>query len=201
LRLVGATWRVERIGLANHDAVFRSGGRCIFALWHARLLAGTYTHRDRGIVALISRHRDGELVARAVEQLGYATARGSSTRGGEEGVLEMVSWAERGRSLTITPDGPRGPAERLKPGLVWLASRTGLPVLPVGAAARSEWRLRSWDGFRVPRPFARLIIAYGAPITVPPELDRDQIETWRAEIERAITKVTQEADARSAATA
>jgi lysophospholipid acyltransferase (LPLAT)-like uncharacterized protein len=76
---------------------------------------------------LISQHRDGELIARIAERLGYATGRGSSTRGGEEGARDMLRLAEEGRVLAITPDGPRGPAEKVKPGLVFLASRTGLP--------------------------------------------------------------------------
>ena len=194
LRLLGATWRVERVGLAHHDAVSTGGAHCIFSLWHSRLLSLTLLHRDRGIAALISRHRDGELVTRVVERLGYETARGSSTRGGEEGLLEMIGWTERGRSLAFTPDGPRGPAERVKPGLAYLASRSGAPILPVAAAARPEWRLRSWDGFRVPRPFARVVVAYGTPIRVPPDMSRDALEGWRAEIERAIADATRVAD-------
>jgi len=194
LRLVGSTWRVERVGTEYHDAVSTNGANCIFALWHSRLLALVYTHRDRDVAALVSRHRDGELITRIVEGLGYTAGRGSSTRGGEEGALEMMSWAERGHSLAITPDGPRGPAERVKPGLVYMASRTGVPILPVAAGARPEWRLRSWDGFRVPGPFARVRVAYGVPIRVPPELDREQLETWRVQVERAIVAVTQVAD-------
>ena len=197
LRTLGSTWRVERVGQAEHDARSSGGAHCIFALWHSRLLPLTYFHRDRGIAALISRHRDGELVTRVVERLGYETARGSSTRGGEEGLLEMIGWTERGRSLAFTPDGPRGPAERVKPGLAYLASRTGVPILPVAAAARSEWRLRSWDGFRVPKPFSRLVVAYGTAIQVPPGLDRDALESWRAEIERRIAAATRVADERA----
>ena len=86
---------------------------------------------------------------------------------------------EQGRSLTITPDGPRGPREVVKPGLVRLASLTGLPVLPVASASRRPWVLRSWDGFRVPRPFAVVWISYGEPVQVPPGLDEAGIEVWR----------------------
>jgi lysophospholipid acyltransferase (LPLAT)-like uncharacterized protein len=194
VRLLGLTWRIERIGIAEHDAVLARGGRCIYALWHARLLPLVFTHRGRGAAVLVSRHRDGELITRIIERLGYVAARGSSTRGGEEGLREMIEWAERKRLLAITPDGPRGPAERVKPGLVYLASRTGFPILPVAAASRRCWRLRSWDGFRVPKPFARVIVAYGAPIPVAADLDRDALERLRLVVEAEIARLTARLD-------
>ena len=199
LRLLGASWRITRIGFAEYDAALAKGERCIFALWHARLLSLVYTHRGRGVAVLVSRHRDGELITRMIEKLGYVAARGSSTRGGEEGLRDMLEWAGRGRLLAITPDGPRGPAERVKPGLVFLASRTGYPIVPVASASRSAWRLRSWDGFRVPKPFARVLVAYGPPIPVPPDLDRDALERTRLAVETAIAELTASLDARLAA--
>ena len=96
--------------------------------------------------------------------------------------------------LAITPDGPRGPAEHVKPGLVYLASRTGYPVLPLAAAASSAWTFDSWDRFRVPKPFARLVVVYGPTIAVPPRLAEEQIEVWRVRIEGAIRDVADEAD-------
>lgn len=196
---LGTTWRVARTRVHEQEARLARGERCIFALWHSRLLPLTFTHRRRSIAVLISRHRDGELIARIIHRLGFRSARGSSTRGGEEGIREMLRHAEQGRLLAITPDGPRGPAERVKPGLVYLASRTGFPVLPVAAAASSEWTLASWDRFRVPRPFARVVVAYGAPIAVPPRVGEDEIEAWRVRIEGAIREATAEADRIAAA--
>jgi lysophospholipid acyltransferase (LPLAT)-like uncharacterized protein len=157
------------------------------------LLALTFAHRQRGVGVLISRHRDGEVIARAVERLGYATARGSSTRGGEEGVREMLALAESKRSLAITPDGPRGPARVVKPGLIYLASRTGLPILPVATGARPLTRLRSWDRFRIPRPFGRVVVHYGEPIDVPRDLDPAATEHWGAQVEIALDAVEAEA--------
>jgi lysophospholipid acyltransferase (LPLAT)-like uncharacterized protein len=198
LHVLGATWRIERTGIEHEREALANGG-CIYALWHARLLALVFSHRARGVAVLVSRHRDGELVTRIIARLGFVTARGSSTRGGEEGLREMIEWAGRGRSLSITPDGPRGPVEQVKPGLVYLAGRTGYPVLPVAAATRSLWRLRSWDGFQIPRPFARVVVAYGPPIAVAGGLDRETLERTRGELEAAIAAVTRVADARIAA--
>jgi lysophospholipid acyltransferase (LPLAT)-like uncharacterized protein len=196
LVLLGRTWRVERIGTAEREARRHAGDPWIFALWHSRLLPLTFLHRRWGVGVLISQHRDGELIARIVEQLGFVTGRGSSTRGGEEGARDMLRLAEEGRILAITPDGPRGPAEKVKPGLVFLASRTGLPVIPVSASARREWRLRSWDGFRIPKPFSKVMIGYGPPLAVPERLEDGEAEAWRVRIQAAIEDVTRDLDRR-----
>jgi hypothetical protein len=191
VRLLGATWRVDRSGLSALDAAIAGGQRCIFAFWHARLLSLVWTHRGRGIAVLVSRHRDGELITRIIERLGFDTARGSSTRGGEEGLMDMLRLAEEGRLLAITPDGPRGPAERLKPGLVYIASRSGLPIVPVASASRRSRRLRSWDGFRIPHPFTRVVVAYGDPIAVPRGLEGESLEAWRTRVESALIAHTE----------
>jgi lysophospholipid acyltransferase (LPLAT)-like uncharacterized protein len=196
VRLLGATWRLDRTGIAGYDAEIAKGERCIFAFWHSRLLALTFTHRARGVAVLVSRHQDGELITRVIDRLGFVTARGSSTRGGEEGLREMIEWARRDYLLAIAPDGPRGPAEQVKSGLVYLASRTGLPVVPAAAAASPAWRLKSWDGFRIPAPFARVVVAYAPPIMVPPDLDRDALESWRLRVEQSIRTLTRDVDRR-----
>ncbi len=192
IRALGATWRIEWRGQAEIEARLAGGQRYIFAFWHARMLALAFTHRDRGGAVLVSRSRDGELIARTIERLGFVTARGSSTRGGGEGALEMLEWAGEGRLLGLTPDGPRGPAERVKPGLAWLASRSGWPVVPVAAAANRAWVLGSWDRFQIPWPFARVWVAYGEPLRVPPELDDPGGEAWRVRLEEALQRLTED---------
>ena len=183
---LGRTWRIRRTNTAEYDRRLAAGERCIYALWHARMLPLIYAYRGLGVAALVSRSRDGELITGVIERIGYVAARGSSTRGGQEGFNELVRQAGLGRSLTITPDGPRGPREVLKPGLVRLASRTGLPVLPVASASSRPWVLRSWDGFRVPRPFEAVWIAYGEWVHVPPDLDEAGVETWRDRLEGSL---------------
>jgi hypothetical protein len=199
--LLGRTWRIDTRGITEYDRRIANGERCIFAFWHSCLLTLTYTHRRRAIAVLVSRHRDGEWITLVLHRFGYRTARGSSTRGGEEGVRELLALAERRALLAITPDGPRGPAERAKPGLIYLASRTGFPVVPAAAAASDAWVLRSWDRFRVPRPFARVVVAYGEPIHVPRNLDDAAAEMWRVRIEEAITRLARETSAAAGARA
>lgn len=139
----------------------------VHALWHEHLLPLAVLHRGEGAVALVSRHRDGEILSRVLEGLGYRTARGSSTRGGGSGLREMIRAGRDGVPLAFTPDGPRGPARTCKPGVIRAAAATGLPVVPTAAAASSGRRLASWDGFLVPAPGATVCVSRGEPIAVP----------------------------------
>lgn len=190
LRALGATWRTERHDdRAYLDAASR-GDRLLLCCWHARLLPLVHFHRGEGLGVLVSRHRDGELIARIITRLGFETARGSSTRGAEAGLREMLRLARDGRSLAITPDGPRGPAEQVKPGIVYLAARLGLPVVPIAAGADREWVGRSWDRFRIPKPFARLRIAHGAPIRIPQEAAQGPAaESYRARVQSELERL------------
>lgn len=195
VRLWGATWQVE----ARHEAPH--SGPVIYVFWHARLLALTWLRRGEGAAVLVSRHADGEIVARLLGHLGYVTARGSSTRGGGRGMLELHARVREGRQAAITPDGPRGPARVFKSGAIYLASRTGLPLVSIGVGARRAKVLRSWDGFRVPLPFTRLGVVYGAPQPVPPDLAEGDMQRWCARAGADLDRVTLAADALAGARA
>jgi len=143
-----------------------SGQPFIYSLWHGHLLPLLWHHRGSGVAILISEHRDGELIARAAQWLGYRLIRGSTTRGAERALLSLVRELKGGRQVAITPDGPRGPARTFAPGALIAAQRSGAPILPVAASADRAWRLKSWDRFVIPKPFARVTVAYGAPTTV-----------------------------------
>lgn len=190
LRGVGRTWRIDERNAPEYDAAVATGERFVYCFWHARLLPLAFTHRGEGIAVLVSRHRDGELVTRVIEALGFVTARGSSTRGGEAGLREMVAWAGRDAQLAVTPDGPRGPAEQAKDGVVYLATRLGRRVVPIGTSADRAWVARSWDRFRAPKPFARVSITHGAPITLARDLQGEAFEAARVQVEQALRDVT-----------
>jgi len=166
LRLLAATWRVRFV---NDDAVreFTAAGRpFIFVLWHGELLPLLYVHRGRGIAALISEHADGELVAQLVQRLGYRTVRGSTSRGAARALVGLERAAREGHTLAITPDGPRGPAHSFAAGAMVVAQRSGLPLFAVAAHATRAWRLKSWDRFMIPKPFATVHVGYAGPLTV-----------------------------------
>ena len=188
LRLLAATWRRERVLAPDYERALRAGEKFVYVFWHSGILPLTMDRVGEGIAVLVSQHHDGELVARLLARLGYVTARGSSTRGGDSGMRELLAWAERGRELAVTPDGPRGPVEVAKDGAAYVAVRSGLRVVAIGVGAAGAWRLRSWDRFLVPQPFSRLAVTYGAPLALPGEGAED-----RARIESAIHEVTRAA--------
>jgi lysophospholipid acyltransferase (LPLAT)-like uncharacterized protein len=142
VRLLGATWRFEVVRAPEYAEAERAEERFVYAFWHSVILPMAVLRRDEGIAVLVSRHRDGELITRIIEGLGYVTARGSSTRGGDAGVREMLAWGERGHHLAVTPDGPRGPREQAKPGVVYLTDRTHRRLVPIAVASPSCWVMR-----------------------------------------------------------
>lgn len=193
LPLLGRTLRVRREE-ASVAALWASGTPVIYVVWHARLLMLPYLYRDRGLRVLISRSRDGEMIARLVRRFGFVVVRGSSSRGGAEGLRALARALREGHSVIVVPDGPRGPSETVKPGVVALARLTGAPVVPMALGASSEWRARSWDGFRVPKPFARCVVRFGDPVRVGRPAGRRADESPRKEIEAALREVTWRAD-------
>ena len=166
LRMLARTWRIRVINPSALDNLRAAKRAFIFSLWHGQLLPLLWHHREEGVVLLISEHQDGEMVARAAESLGYALVRGSTTRGGDRALISVIRELQAGREVAITPDGPRGPARKYAPGALIAAQRSGAVILPVVAVADKAWRLRSWDQFMIPKPFARVTVAYGDPAAV-----------------------------------
>lgn len=193
LRLLGCTLRVRREEQAV-AALWAARTPVIYVVWHSRLLLLPYLYRGTGVRVLISRSRDGELVAGLVRRFGFVVVRGSSSRGGARGLRALARGLEDGHSVLLVPDGPRGPSETLKPGVVALARMTGAPVVPLAFAASRQWRARSWDGFRVPKPFARCVVRFADPVRVSRHQTRETDETPRKEIEAALREVTWQAD-------
>ncbi len=194
IRLLGATWRVQWVGEESHKACRAEGRNVILAIWHGRLLPLAYTHRRRNIQILISRHQDGEIIRRVTKSLGNGSVRGSTGKGGARAILQMAKRAKEGCDLAITPDGPRGPREVAQAGVLRIAQRAGIPVLPLTSASRTKRVLSSWDGFQIPAPFTRLVVAYGTPIEIPDDLDDTQFERARLQVESAMRDLTETAD-------
>lgn len=166
LNVLARTWRIRVVNGEYVRDLRRAGQTFIFALWHGQLLPLLWHHREEGVLVLISEHRDGELVARAARSLGYGLIRGSSTRGAERALISLVRELQAGHEVAVTPDGPRGPAATFAAGALVAAQRSDSFILPIAASADRAWRLRSWDRFMIPKPFARVTVAYGAPTKV-----------------------------------
>lgn len=189
LDLLAATWRVEIVGGEHAERLRAAGGRLIYAVWHRGLLAPVWHHRTQGITLLVSGHRDGRLLAETAAGWGYQVVHGSSTRGGVGGLRGLVRMLERGDPVATTPDGPRGPARRAKPGLLAAARRTGAPILPVAAHARPAFAARSWDRFLIPLPFARVRIVYGPPLHV--DAHERSLAGAQGRLEGALNRLTE----------
>jgi lysophospholipid acyltransferase (LPLAT)-like uncharacterized protein len=163
LRLLASSWRIREVNSAPYRRLSDGGKSAILALWHGELLALLWHFRRQRITVLISEHGDGEIVARVAHALGYETVRGSTSRGGGRALLQMTRAVQRGRVGAFTPDGPRGPARKFAPGALIVAQRSGAPVVALRVSPSRSWRLKSWDSFMIPKPFARVTISYGDP--------------------------------------
>ena len=181
IRALASTWRYRVRNVEELEKLRGSGAPFVFSIWHGQLLPLLWHHRDQGISILVSEHKDGELIARFAESIGYGTIRGSSSRGAAGALLGLVRALEEGKEVGITPDGPRGPACSYAPGAAVAASKAGALVLPLAAHADRAWRLNSWDRFMIPRPFARVTLAYGAPVRLPRDARAAAGETPRLE--------------------
>lgn len=173
LRALASTWRYRVIGGETVESLRANNTPFIFSLWHGHLLPLIWHHRDQGVAILVSEHRDGELIARLARSIGYRLVRGSTTKGGERALLALVRELRAGREVAVTPDGPKGPAHSYAPGALIAAQRSGAPIVPIAAHADRAWHLGSWDSFMIPKPFARVTVAYGHPARVVSPTARD----------------------------
>ncbi|HYP52272.1 MAG TPA: lysophospholipid acyltransferase family protein, partial [Pyrinomonadaceae bacterium] len=193
IRLVGRTVRFRVEGWENFEEATRGGALPVYTAWHDRVFLSTYFWRARRIVVMTSRSFDGEYIARFIQRFGYGAARGSSSRGAVGAVVEMARLVRAGCPAGFTIDGPRGPRHVAKMGAVLLAKRTGQPVLPFSVNAERFWRLPSWDGFQIPKPFTRAAVRIAPPIRVPPDADEDALRLKRDELQRALDALTEPA--------
>ncbi|MDP6542576.1 MAG: lysophospholipid acyltransferase family protein [Phycisphaerae bacterium] len=167
--------------------------RNIYLFWHEVMLFPLVTYCGPDFSILVSRHRDGELVTQIMRMFQGKTVRGSTSRGAVSGLLGMMR-NQSSRHLGITPDGPRGPRRIVQNGAVFLASRTGMPLVPAGFAFDGCRRAGSWDKMALPRPFRRAVCVIGSPIIVPADLDRDGIEACRGRTQEEMDRVQQRAE-------
>lgn len=166
--------------------------RYLYCLWHDAILGNIFSGPAVRIAALVSRHADGDYIADCLDAIGVPPIRGSSRRGGAEALRQMMD-AARDYHIAIATDGPQGPRHVVKDGIVYLASQTGRGIIPVAFAARNAWHPRGrWTDMTVPKPLTRAWFHGGEPIYVPPGLSREQLEPYRARLQRAMEQLEEE---------
>lgn len=189
IKLIGATIRFESEGEIGLKAIETVGKLPIYAVWHDRIFLGTAYLKRRGIVFLTSQSFDGEYIARFLQRFGYGAIRGSSTRGGARGLVEMIRGMSRGLPMGFTVDGPKGPRYEVKSGVVLLAKKTGNPILPFIVHPRRYWTINSWDRLQIPRPFTRALMVFGRPIYVEADASGERIESVRVDLQNELDRL------------
>lgn len=183
IRVIHVLLRCEVLGTEHPQTYWNRGERILLTFWHEQLFLMARVYRGPGAKILISSSRDGELIARTMEYFGLGAVRGSSRRGGRAAFRELVELGKSPFDLVITPDGPRGPRQEIKDGIVELARITDRVIIPLTFVCSRGIRFNSWDRFLLPLPFGRAVYSYGEPLTMEKGEDRD---AFRARLKRAM---------------
>ena len=188
------TTKIEFVG---YDEISRilSSKKIILAPWHSRILLPSYIYKGMNCAIIVSRSKDGEIIARVLQKQGHETVRGSTSRGGIRALAGLIrSLKKRVRPGVITPDGPRGPRFKCKGGIITLAKKMGYPVIPLTYSAKKIKVFNSWDKFILPYPFTTCRIIYGKPLYVEKNADKDQENIYRINLENELKRITKDAD-------
>jgi lysophospholipid acyltransferase (LPLAT)-like uncharacterized protein len=164
--------------------------RYVFSIWHEYLLLPTIKFGGPDIAVLISAHADGQILGGLIRLTGMDMVLGSTNRGGVEAVRQLVKPDTPWRNVAVTPDGPRGPRRVVQPGIIYVASRTGMKIVPIGIGYDRPWRVKSWDRFAVPKPLSRIRAVTAEPIAVPPKLRADELEPYRLQVQAEMDRLT-----------
>ena len=188
--IFGRTWRFEVIAEDGVTPVLfgEKPGPEIYCFWHQCVLPCTVYFRRSHAVILISRSFDGELITRILKMFGFGAVRGSSSRGGGEGLRGLNNVIKAGRTAIFTADGPRGPIYQTKMGPIKLAHMTGAPIGAFHLEPERAWVINSWDRFLVPKPFTRIAVSWAQWTRVPAQLPPDQYESKREELNAALER-------------
>lgn len=175
------------------DELERSGKNYVLAFWHGTMLLSWYLHRNKNFVALISKSKDGDLLAKILKNWNYRVVRGSSSTGGNVALGIMVDYAKNNHSIAITPDGPRGPIYKFKAGAVITAKKSSLPLVLVGIGINKKRILKSWDRFEIPGFFSRVNVYYSDPLYIKNNLSYDDTSKVIVNCERELNKLQNDA--------
>ncbi len=194
IKCLGRTMRFEEIHPEIPRSFWGKGNSGIGAFWHGRLLMMPFVYKGRDLSFLVSPHRDGQIVGRALARFGYHAILGSTTRRGFSAFKQMIKAHQDGSDLVIVPDGPRGPRYRVQMGIIELAKRIGRPIVPLSFSASRRKIFKTWDHFLLPCPFSKGVFIWGEPVFVDADGDRSHLEEKRSLLEKRLNDLTERAD-------
>jgi lysophospholipid acyltransferase (LPLAT)-like uncharacterized protein len=182
-----------RFKLTDPNNIYNDPQKIVGITWHNRLMfiCPAFPKRImKNTSAVISASRDGQYLADFLSFFGAQALRGSSSRKGANALRGAIHAIESGRNVVFTPDGPRGPKYQIKNGPVITAAKTGCILVPFVLNSSRCWKLKSWDEFQIPKPFSKLELIIGAPLTIPADADETMIESFRQQAEKALLAIT-----------
>jgi len=189
-RFVNMTMKIEII----KDEKFIEDKNYAYAFWHDKIflpMVNMAKMSDK-IVNMVSPSKDGQIVATALESYNYKTVRGSSNKDNIKSLVELIRYVKEGYSAGFAADGPRGPKYELKPGIIYLAKKTNIEIVPLGGAYSKKWIVeKAWDKFQFPKPFSKAVYIIGEPIKIPKDAD---IEEYRKLIENKLNEINEKAE-------
>lgn len=196
VRILAATYRFRYFGLENIEKAksLSRAGNYLLAIWHQNLLQGILAQIGQRHVVIVSKSKDAEAVAFACQKMGHDVARGSSRsktgvdKGGQAAMEEMILILKTGIPGAVTVDGPKGPAKKVKPGILKMAKEANIAIVPYAPIATKYWEFNSWDKFRLPKPFSRINVYYGEPILLGTDSDKESLEKDKTTVELGINK-------------
>jgi len=202
VRLWFGTVRVEIINKNVYDEYIlnnKDKGNIVVASWHRHAVFFFYFFRNiKNGVGMVSRSKDGEIVARVGKRFGYDFVRGSSSKGGGEALLAMIDYMNKGgvmRFCGTAVDGPRGPARILKKGMLVLAKETGAYFIPIACSGTKVKTFhRAWDKTIIPYPFSKIVMEFATPFIIPKDISEEDMENLRIKVERILNELTDNAD-------
>jgi hypothetical protein len=195
IRLLHQTCDLKVIGEAYEREALSHGRSMLRTCWHFTFPTVVYHFRHRNGMLMVSRSRDGEWIARILKHLGYECARGSPGKGGGVALRQMIAHIRSGKPVGLIADGSQGPALEAQKGILILARHADAPLVPLSLACDSCWRLKTWDRTLIPKPFSRIVMAFGPPIWVPREASSEDLDACRLELERSLLELTRQCEA------
>lgn len=193
IRLLLITLRVKVINGDKISGLMMEKRSYISAFWHGSMMIGWFLNKGGNASALVSQSKDGDVLAATLKKWNYNVVRGSSSTGGSDALTAMVFLIRDGYSLAITPDGPRGPVYKMKPGAVVAAKKSAVPLFLVGIGIKNKFILKSWDHFEVPIPFSKVTVIYSNPILIDESLSYDETNNKIIECEASLNKLHRDA--------